>query len=84
MAVPLESFISGGNAAKPGQIDKQIAIVKQLEINGKKVTVPEALKKDPGVTDEPTPDDKAKRKAKREVRKKAREQAKSNKQRARQ
>ncbi|MDG1363646.1 MAG: sulfatase-like hydrolase/transferase [Akkermansiaceae bacterium] len=81
---PFGEFISGGNAAKPGQIDKQIAIVKQLEINGKKVTVPEALKKDPGVTDEPTPDDKAKRKAKREVRKKAREQAKSNKQRARQ
>jgi len=48
------------------------------------VTVPEALKKDPGVTDEPTPDDKAKRKAKREVRKKARKEAKSNKQRARQ
>jgi hypothetical protein len=58
--------------------------VKQLEIKGKKVTVPEALKKDPGVTDEPTPDDKAKRKAKREVRKKARKEAKSNKQRARQ
>ena len=81
---PFGEFISGGNAAKPGQIDKQIAIVKQLEIKGKKVTVPEALKKDPGVTDEPTPDDKAKRKAKREVRKKAREEAKSNKQRARQ
>lgn len=81
---PFGEFISGGNAAKPGQIDKQIAIVKQLEIKGKKVTVPEALKKDPGVTDESTPDDKAKRKAKREVRKKAREEAKSNKQRARQ
>ncbi|MDB4749257.1 sulfatase-like hydrolase/transferase, partial [Akkermansiaceae bacterium] len=81
---PFGEFISGGNAAKPGQIDKQIAIVKQLEIKGKKVTVPEALKKDPGVTDEPTPDDKAKRKEKREVRKKAREEAKSNKQRARQ
>ena len=81
---PFGEFISGGNAAKPGQIDKQIAIVKQLEIKGKKVTVPEALKKDPGVTDEPTPDDKAKRKAKREVRKKARKEAKSNKQRARQ
>ena len=81
---PFGEFISGGNAAKPGQIDKQIAIVKQLEIKGKKVTVPEALKKDPGVTDESTPDDKAKRKEKREVRKKAREEAKSNKQRARQ
>ena len=32
---PFGEFISGGNAAKPGQIDKQIAIVKQLEINGK-------------------------------------------------
>jgi hypothetical protein len=43
--------------------------------------VPEALKKELGVTNEPTPDNKAKRKAKREARKKAREEAKSNNQR---
>jgi hypothetical protein len=77
MGRPFGEFIPGGNAAEPGQIDKQIEIVKQLEIKGKKVTVPEALKKDLGVTDEPTPDDKTGKKAKREARKKAREKAKS-------
>ena len=77
---PFGEFIPGGNAAEPGQIDKQIEIVKQLEIRGKKVTVPEALKKDSGVTDEPTPDDKAKRRAEREARRKTREEAKSNEQ----
>ena len=63
---PFAEFIPGGNTAEPGQIDKQIEIVKQLEIKGKTVTVPRALKKNLGVNDEPTPDDKAKRKAKRE------------------
>jgi hypothetical protein len=77
---PFGEFIPGGNAAEPGQIDKQIEIVKQLEIKGKTVTAPDALKKDLGVTDEPTPDDKAKRKAEREARRKAREEAKSNNQ----
>ena len=77
---PFGEFIPGGNAALPGQIDKQIEIVKQLEIKGKTVTVPEALKKDLGVTDEPTPDDKAKKKAEREARRKARQEAKSNNQ----
>jgi arylsulfatase A-like enzyme len=76
---PFGEFIPGGNAAGPGQIDKQIDIVKKLEIKGKTVTVPEALKKDLGVTDEPTPE-KAKRKGKREARRKAREEAKSNNQ----
>ena len=77
---PFGEFIPGGNAAEPGQIDKQIEIVKQLEIKGKTVTVPAALKKDLGVTDEPTPDDKAKRKAEREARRRARREAKSNNQ----
>ena len=80
MGRPFGEFIPGGNAAEPGQIDKQIEIVKQLGIKGKTVTVPEALKKDLGVTDEPTPDDKAKRKAEREARRKARKEAKSNNQ----
>jgi hypothetical protein len=78
MGRPFGEFILGGNAAEPGQIDKQIEIVKQLEIQGKKVTVPEALKEKLGVTDEPTPDDKAKKKADREAREKAREEAKSD------
>ncbi len=72
---PFGEFIRGGNAAEPDQIDKQIEIVKQLEIQGKKVTVPEALKNGPGATDETMLDDKAKKKAEREARKKAREEA---------
>ena len=77
---PFGEFIPGGNAAEPGQIDKQIEIVKQLEIKGKTVTVPAALKKNLGITDEPVPYEKAKRKAKREARRKARQEAKSNNQ----
>ncbi len=74
---PFGEFIPGGNTAEPGQIDKQIEIVKPLEIKGKTVTVPRSLTKNLGVTDEPTPDDKATKKAEREKRKKAREEAKS-------
>lgn len=74
---PFGEFIPGENTAEPGQIDKQIQIVKQLEIKGKKVTVPRAFKKEMGVTDEATPDDKAKKKAERERRKKLRQKAKS-------
>ena len=70
---PFGEFIPGGNAAKPGQISKQIKIVKQLEIKGKTVRVPEALRQDTGVTDEQTHVDKAKRKAERETRRNARE-----------
>ena len=76
---PFGEFIPGGNASEPGQIDEQIAMVKQIEIRGKKVTVPEGLKKNPGVAEEPSPDNKVKKKAKREARKKAREEAKANK-----
>lgn len=74
---PFGEFIPGGNAAEPGQIDKQIEIVKQLDIRGKKVTVPPALKGKVKVTAESTSDDKAKRQAKREARKKARQEGKS-------
>ncbi|MCP4502755.1 MAG: hypothetical protein GY822_22650, partial [Deltaproteobacteria bacterium] len=49
----------------------------QLEIRGKTVNVPEALKKSQGVTDEPALDDKAKKIAEREERKKARAEARS-------
>ena len=75
---PFGEFIPGGNAAEPGQIDPQIKIVKQLEIRGKKITVPEALQGKPGSHEESTPDDKAKKKAEREARKKARGQSKAN------
>ena len=67
---PFGEFIPGGNAAQPGQIDKQIEIVKQLTIKGKTITVPEDLKKNFGVSEELNQDDKAKGKKKREARKK--------------
>ena len=75
---PFGEFIPGGNAAKPGQIDKQIEMVKQLDIQGKKVVVPESLMKNSGAVEELTiPDDKAEKKAEREARRKAREEAKA-------
>ncbi|HBE72369.1 MAG TPA: hypothetical protein DDW52_29900 [Planctomycetaceae bacterium] len=77
---PFGEFIPGGNAALPGQIDKQIEVVKQLDIRGKKVTVPSSLKGKAAVAGEPTPDDKAKRKAKRETRRKARQKGKPDNQ----
>ncbi len=73
---PFGEFIPGGNAAEPGQIDKQIEIVKQLTIKGKTITVPEDLMKNFGVSEESNQDDKAKRKKKREARKKTRKEAK--------
>lgn len=77
---PFGEFIPGVNAAEPGQIDKQIEIVKQLEIKGKTVTVPEALKTDLGDTDEPTPDDKTRKQAEREARRNVRQEGRSNNQ----
>ncbi|MEL6108948.1 MAG: sulfatase-like hydrolase/transferase [Planctomycetota bacterium] len=74
---PFGEFVRGGNAAEPGQLDKQIEIVKQLDIRGKKITVPSELKGTADSTNAPTPDDKAKRKARREARKKARQAGKS-------
>ncbi len=74
---PFGEFIRGGNAAEPGQISEQIELVKQLDIKGKTVSVPNVLKGDPGAA-EPQPDDKATKKAKRETRRKAREEAKSS------
>ncbi|MEM9016768.1 MAG: sulfatase/phosphatase domain-containing protein, partial [Verrucomicrobiota bacterium] len=79
---PFGEFIPGGNAAEPGQIDEQIALVKQIEIQGKKVTVPDDLKSKSGGGGgaKPESDDKAMKKARREARKKAREEAKADNQ----
>ena len=78
---PFGEFIPGGNAVEPGQIDKQIEMVKQLDIQGKKVVVPESLMKNSGAVEEPTtPDDKETKKAEREARREAREAAKANSQ----
>ena len=68
---PFGEFIPGGNATAPGQIDRQIDIVKKLKIKGKTVTVPESLKRGLGVSDEPTLDILTK-KEKREVRSQSR------------
>ncbi|MEM9366586.1 MAG: sulfatase-like hydrolase/transferase [Planctomycetota bacterium] len=75
---PFGEFIPGGNAAPSGQIEKQIELVKQVEIQGKKITVPGVLKENRGVTDEPSSDDKASKKAQREARRRARREAKSS------
>ena len=74
---PFGEFIPGGNAAKPGQINEQIRIVKQLEIKGKTVTVPQVLNRNSEVDEEPVVDDKAKRKLQRETRRKARQGART-------
>ena len=68
---PFGEFIPGGNATTPGQIDRQIDIVKKLKIKGKTVTVPESLKRGLRVSDEPTLDilTKKKREARRRARK---------------
>jgi len=39
---PFGEFVPGGNAAPPGQIDEQIAMVKKVKIDGKKVSVVDA------------------------------------------
>ena len=72
---PFGEFITGGNATDPGQIDRQIEIVKQIEIKGKKVTVPDTLGKKMGSSAEPDPDDKVTKKAKREARREARDKS---------
>ena len=40
MGRPFGEFVPGGNAAPPGLIDEQIAMVKKLKIEGKNVVVP--------------------------------------------
>jgi arylsulfatase A-like enzyme len=39
MGRPFGEFVPGGNAAPPGQIDEQIAMVKKVKIDGKNVSV---------------------------------------------
>jgi arylsulfatase A-like enzyme len=61
---PFGEFVPGGNAAPPGQIDAQIAQVKKMIIQGKRVIVPD----DVDTNDPPSRADqrKAERKKKRE------------------
>ena len=79
---PFGEFIPGHNTSPPGQINEQLALVKQIEIQGKKITVPEMLRGKTGEINQPAPASKTEKKAKREARKKAREQAKSNSQKS--
>ena len=69
---PFGEFIPGGNAARPGQIDKQIELVKQLEIRGKQVVVPEVLTQGISGVDTSVERDRTKRKAERAQRKEKR------------
>ncbi|MEO1992390.1 MAG: sulfatase/phosphatase domain-containing protein, partial [Pirellulales bacterium] len=76
---PFGEFIPGRNTSPPGQINEQITLVKQIEIKGKKITVPEALSGKAGDTGQQNLNDKAKKKKEREIRKKAREASKLSK-----
>lgn len=40
---PFGEFLPGGNAAPPGQVDAQIVLVKQIDVQGKKVSVPRTV-----------------------------------------
>ena len=75
---PFGEFIPGHNTSPPGQINEQLALVKKIGIQGKKITVPEMLRGKTGDINQPASASKTEKKAKREARKKAREQAKSN------
>ncbi len=74
---PFGEFIPGLNTSPPGQINEQLALVKQIEIQGKKITVPEALRGKSGETDHSKLDDKINKKSKRELRKKSRKEGKN-------
>ena len=73
---PFGEFIPGLNTSPSGQINEQLALVKQIKIQGKKITVPEALRGKAGETDQSKVDDKINKKAKRELRKKSRQEVK--------
>ena len=73
---PFGELIPGLNTSPPGQINKQLALVKQIKVQGKKITVPEALRGKAGETDQSKVDDKINKKAKRELRKKSRQEVK--------
>lgn len=77
---PFGEFNSGGNAALPGQIDRQIEVVKQLQIKGKEVSVPKALKGRQEATAEPAASENNGKKAARQARRKARQEGKSDSQ----
>ena len=58
----------GGNAAPPGQIDEQLALVKKIKIQGKKIVLPDGRAVDE--KDQNAGQKRADREARREARKK--------------
>ena len=74
---PFGEFIPGLNTSPAGQINEQLALVRQIKIQGKKIMVPEALRGKAGETDQSKVDDKINKKAKRELRKKSRQGGKN-------
>ena len=75
---PFGEFIPGSNTSPPGQINKQLAMVKQIEIKGKKISVPEMLRGKAEEAEDPKVDGKEDKKAKRELRKKSRQAGKDD------
>ena len=62
---PFGEFIPGGNAAPDGLVDKQITLVKQLEIQGKRVVVPKQSA--PVVPDMPSSESRREKRMKRKA-----------------
>ena len=75
---PFGEFIPGSNTSPPGQINKQLAMVKQIEIKGKKISVPEMLRGKAEEARDSKVDGKEDKKAKRELRKKSRQAGKDD------
>jgi arylsulfatase A-like enzyme len=66
---PFGEFAPGGNAARPGQVDEQIALVKRMKIQGKDVIVPkDAASQEPATK----PDKRTERERRREERRRKR------------
>jgi arylsulfatase A-like enzyme len=47
MGRPYGEFVPGGDAMAPGQVEEQAALVRRIEVTGKRVTLPDAVP-DPG------------------------------------
>lgn len=63
---PFGEFLPGGDAAEPGQVDEQIALVKRIRIQGKEIVLPDDVEKGAGSGMERR---RADRRREREVRK---------------
>ena len=75
---PFGEFIPGLNTSPSGQINEQLAMVKQIEIKGKKISVPEMLRGKAKENEGPNVNGKEDKKAKRELRKKSRQAGKDD------